>query len=433
MARLTPIQFEELQNLLVDAFGVESLNQLVRLRMGVDMYKEYVAPGQPFRNAVFALIAALEERGTTVSLIDAVVKARPDKAEIQLALPPMRMALATPASDAAQQVGQVQIALVAAGTDAARHCVPPGSAALVQKLYADLELIQSYKFLHDCLHKAQLQLSPLEIEARAMGQAGAEDAAERFDASLSVFVTEAILARQCAGKLPAEPSFLREPELGWLTRFDEALGLAKRGMETGEAAPCRLAASRFRSILRREPSRIDGILRSCAGSLDLDGLRKILAELEVATATDPAVSTAFGSGRQAAEFLFRQLKALVNQHNQWQNMDMALWELEDQLPAGAGEVGGDFELLWADLSQALALLVATEPQAPWAIGVMELKIRTDHAWEVGPGKDLARAFKQFRKSCGMNFFQVDSSLKGLADEVARLRESLNQLLIKLAS
>src|SRR6187402_3365825 len=106
MASLTNIQFTRLKELVVEAFNPDSLSQLVRMELGADMYKEYVPTGKPFQESVFLLIGALEERGTTISLVNAVLAARPQKAEIQSELPQMRadLALSSPESPAQVRV-----------------------------------------------------------------------------------------------------------------------------------------------------------------------------------------------------------------------------------------------------------------------------------------------------------------------------------------
>ena len=357
MASLTNIQFTRLKELVVEAFNPDSLSQLVRMELGADMYKEYVPTGKPFQESVFLLIGALEERGTTISLVNAVLAARPQKAEIQSELPQMRADLALSSPESPAQVRVVEAAIRnAAGTLASATLSEP-STALLRRLRSDLELIQIYKALHDCLHKTQLHLSVLESDSQAVGVPGQEEAADRFERALDVFLMEGMNARQAAAGLPRDPAFLRESEESWLRQYDASVALAKTGLEKGDAKSTRAASSRLRSVLRREPGRIDGILRSCAGSLDLDGLRALLDQGAQAEGGGPEGHRVFSDGRQAVELLFRKLRALVNQHNQWQLIDLALWEAEDQLPGpnGDGDSGGIFEILWDDLSASLQL------------------------------------------------------------------------------
>jgi len=433
MASLTNIQFTRLKELVVEAFNPDSLSQLVRMELGADMYKEYVPTGKPFQESVFLLIGALEERGTTISLVNAVLAARPQKAEIQSELPQMRADLALSSPESPAQVRVVEAAIRnAAGTLASATLSEP-STALLRRLRSDLELIQIYKALHDCLHKTQLHLSVLESDSQAVGVPGQEEAADRFERALDVFLMEGMNARQAAAGLPRDPAFLRESEESWLRQYDASVALAKTGLEKGDAKSTRAASSRLRSVLRREPGRIDGILRSCAGSLDLDGLRALLDQGAQAEGGGPEGHRVFSDGRQAVELLFRKLRALVNQHNQWQLIDLALWEAEDQLPGpnGDGDSGGIFEILWDDLSASLQLLVDSDPGSGWSVGLRAQRVKADEAWEAKSWPVLARAFRQFRKTCLMNFFAADSALKGLTDELSRLRGALSEILTKL--
>jgi Effector-associated domain 1 len=433
MSQLTGQQFSQLQELLVDAFNPDSLFQLVRLEMGVDMYKEYVATGQPFKDSVFDLINALEERGTTISLIDAVIVARPNKMDIQSLLPAMRDVLATVASTVSSaQVSVVERAIQSVSTMMDHDLLSEESSKMLQELRSGLELIQSYKTLHDCLHKVQMKLNALETEARALGLPGQEDAADRFESCLNDFIMEGINAHQCVLTLPTNPALFQEAEQNWLKQYDAAVALAKIGWEKADGKSARLSASKFRSILRREPCRIDSILRSCAGGLDLEALKALLDQVAKRPKQTPENTRVLIEGQLAVELLFRKLKAMLNQHNQWQEIDQTLWEAEDALPAaGAVEVdASNFEILWGDLSSALSLLVDTAPASDWAIVLMEQKNKVDAAWKLQVWKDLTRAFRQFRRTCLMYFFKNDSDLKGLADEVAQLRKSIDQLLAK---
>jgi hypothetical protein len=430
MPSLSGQQFEVLRDLVVEAFNADSLFQLVRLELGVDMYKEYVPTGKPFKESVFLLIAALEERGTTGSFIDSILAARPEKAEIQKELPGIRGFLDVAKVATSDQVSVVAKAITTAASNVNKGTIPAASADLLKKLRGDLDLIQIYKTLHDCLHKAQMHLSPLEIESRNIGVSGQEDASDRFSVSLDAFIMEGMNARQAAALLPAEPTFLREVEGNWLKLYDDASALSKKALDTGDGVSARLSTKRFRGILRKEPSRIDGILRSCTSSLDLVGLRGLLEKLG-----EPGSQNAgdLAEGTQAAEFLFRRLKALVNQHNQWQSIDQSLWEAEDQLPSPSDPNSdpGDFEILWIDLSSSLQLLIDNAPASEWALSLSAQKAKTDAAWAARSWKDLSRSFRQFRKICLMTFFAIDNELKGLADKISKLRDSLNELLTKL--
>jgi hypothetical protein len=54
---------EALVAVIKDAFNRDSLGQLVRFKLGADMYKEWVPDGQPFKTDVFNLLTTLEREG----------------------------------------------------------------------------------------------------------------------------------------------------------------------------------------------------------------------------------------------------------------------------------------------------------------------------------------------------------------------------------
>ncbi len=415
MLKLPPDQEKRLVELIVAAFDADSLHELMRLEMGVDMYKELVPTGQTLRNSVLDLVISLTDRGLLAIFLEKVIAARPSRADIQAEIPVMAQQIATNLTSSQEQVTQVKEALIS---------VSPGEISSEDRSYLselrhELDLMETYKGLHDCLHRAQMHLSPLETEARSIGVPGQEDAADRFIECLDTFRREGMEAQKWCERVPAEPSFLRSVENQWIERWLETATKARAALAEANNRNARLAAKQFRSLLRTEPSRIDGILRTIADDLKFEALRRLLLSLD-------GHNTA---SAESAEQLFRRLKALVNQHNQWQGIQQSLWEAEDQLPESADSDTMDFSVLWEDVQRSLALLIANAPQAAWAAEASQWSATATKAYQAIPldPKPLSRAFKQFRRSCMMVFFAVDSDLKAQAETVARLRDTLADL------
>jgi hypothetical protein len=184
---------------------------------------------------------------------------------------------------------------------------------------------------------------------------------------------------------------------------------------------------KFRGLLQREPSRIDGILKITAEDLNLGGLKDLFTQVAEQQGTDAMAAPTLRRGRIATAFLLRQIKTLVNQHFQWQNIDRSLWEAEGQLQNQVISDASDFDALWAGIKGDMAMMIETEA----AVAHTELLAKRD---AVDSGRvaenwqGLQVVFARFSRAARMEFVKVDSSLKTLAGEVIDIGISLQDLL-----
>jgi hypothetical protein len=428
---LNPAQLEALTASITDAFQEDGLRQLVRFKLGADMYKEWVAPDKPLRDTVFALIAKLEELGTTISLIDAVLGARPDRADLQKQLTAIKTALASPIVPTAGQVDDVRKGISEVGnrlTDAAMRQTVVDLEDILHKLADEIALLRTYKSLHDCLHNLQMQLRSLATAARNL----ASDPIAAADLVQSITQLRTLRDSVVAAieDLPAAPPY-RGFENAWLTQLDQAVELAQRSSDGNDPLLGREGIHEIRSILRREPSRIDRSLSMTADSLQLADLKNLFAKAGATPGLTDGERQRFLTREVSAEQLFRLLKALVNQHTQWQSVEGSLWEADDRLPKSEADDPSDFDALWSGIKRRVSALIDTEPQTDWARKIAERRDKVDALRKDDDWTKLALEFARFRQESIVRFFAVDTSLRQMAEEVDTIGETLLKLLTDL--
>ena len=147
---------ETLVGLIKNAFNRDSLSQLVRFKLGADMYKEWVPAGNTFNTDVFNLVTTLEREGLLATFLHHLCTARLD---LQAQLEEVRSALdntSTTANDNATVITD-NVAGVAQ-----QMALPPVRAIILQsrdvltRLTSRISLLCSYKALHDQLHQAKM-------------------------------------------------------------------------------------------------------------------------------------------------------------------------------------------------------------------------------------------------------------------------------------
>lgn len=400
---------ENLIELIVFAYDEDSFPEVVEKATGRDMYVEWVSDGDPFRQVVSELVTALRKEGLLAAVLREALARRPRLRLIRENLP-----------------SYIEFF--------EKETVPPDEPKPVASLIsAEDELLRSwqdklvririYKDLHDCLHHVQLEFAALEENAEKIALGEDADALRDFENALDVFRSQGIHARGVIEAFPSKLHREREDERSWVQEYEEAVRQADASLApAGDRRPGEAVRS-FRRILRRIPARIDLELGRLADALDLGSLKQVLQA--AAAATDNVESARnFTELREIADQLFVELKSLVDQHRQWQMMDIRLWEADDELRlvlANAGSFGG----IWKEVGNFLLVLMGPTPGEEWS-RIGKRKAATDAALQEGSAGKLAVAFKDFRRSCLLAFFNMDGSLK-----VFSTGERVNSFLTKL--
>ncbi|MDB6005968.1 MAG: hypothetical protein JWR15_2955 [Prosthecobacter sp.] len=426
---LTGSQLETLQDFIKVAFNPEDLHQLVRLKLGADMYKEWVPVGLPFKDTVYKLLEALEEIGLTAAFLDVVIAARGGKDGIQ-AVRDMRAAMGPVTQTVSQQVGAVRLGVegVSGKMDVASvRKIVVDSQAVLGNLAEQITLLRCYKSIHDALHTANMQFRSLENAAKQMAKD--PGAAADFSNLVTSFETIGVVGAAAIQNLPEMPLSVQHDEMAWLDHFNDALAVARKAADDGDPVASRQGVQEIQDILRREPSRVDGKLSRTAEALDLSKLQDIF----LAAAGLPELVNGSGAlleGRTACEQLRRTLNALVNQHSDWQDIDRRIAGADDIMRLSSSDDPWDFDALWKAIKEASTKLIVIEPGSKWSGDLSASVTKVDASRTNLDWKQLTVEFSRFRQQATVRFFFVDSELNKVAGEVDVIGTPLRNLLSK---
>ena len=423
---------ETLVKLIRDAFNKNTLTELVRFKLGADMYKEWVPEGHPFKTDVFNLITRLDQDGLLAFFVDHLIVAR---ADLQTQLTEIRTAMGTKVTSSSDQVEAIKTGVEGVANKLqlapVRQIVKQSQVVLVE-LTAKFELLRAYKSLHDALHNAKMNFRRLESSARQM----AADPQKALDFGEAVMSMETLPPAIDAAiqDLPEAPASTRQDESDWLGRFSTAITVARQAADAADPAAAsgdaRQSVRDISSILITEPSRIDGRLSRTADEIDLSKLKDVFSSI-AALPELAAEAAMMETGRGASEQLLRQLKAQINQHARWQSIDRRLSGADGIMHLASVDEPWDFDGLWKALKEDITALMAVEPQSEWAKKISSINSRVDALRSASDWAKLPLEFNRFRQEATVQFFVVDSRLKTLAGEVnvigTPLRNLLNQI------
>lgn len=425
---LSGTHLETLIGLIKDAFNKGDLKQLVHVKLGTEMYKDWVPDGQTFKADVYMLVTTLDKLGSLADFIKAVLAARPERDDLQAQLPEILSTLSAQSltnSDNAAAIKNTVEGVASKMQLAPVRRIIMDSRDVLTELTGKIELLRAYKNLHDALHTVKMQFRSLDTSSRLM----ASKPAYAGDFSQAVMFME-ILATSMEATfltLPTMPPNIRQVERVWLDSFNAAISTAKQAANQNDTGTARQGVLEVRRILSWEPPRIDGMLSSTAEGIDLSKLKVIFSS--AAALPDLAEDIAMlDAGRVATEQLLRQVKAQIIQHAKWQAIDRMLAGADDILRTASAKKPWDFDALWKSMKEIINALMATEPQSEWAKKIAAAVVKVDETRLTNDWKQLRKDFERYKQEAIVQFYIVDTNLKTLAGEVNKIGEPLRNLL-----
>ena len=421
-------QLESLTALIKDAYNSDSLAAFVRFKMNADMYKEWVPKGLAFKYEVIKLLTELQKERKIAEFLECMIL---DRVDLNPQLTEFRAALDVKAASAVEQAAAINSSVVSMTEKlqlASVRGIVTQSKGVLTELSAKIDLLRTYKALHDTLHNAKLYFRSMDAASRQM--VGDPKAIHDFRMAVTNMETLATSMTAIVLEFPSEPSRLRQDEQDWLERFNAALAIARGAADSGEHIAARQGAQGVRTLLMTEPSRIDGRLSRTADEIDL----AMLKELFAAAAAVPELvgdAPAFEHGKDAAQQLLFQVKDQINQHAQWQAIDRKLAGAEDIMRMLKSDELWDFDALWKGLKDDVSLRIAFEPEARWAKKIMTMIAKVDATRAASDWLMLKDDFDCFRQETTAQFFVVDIKLKTLSTQVNIIGAPLRTLLEKL--
>lgn len=307
-------------------------------------------------------------------------------------------------------------------TPAVRTQVATFRTQLEQALETFL-LLSRYKEIHDRLHQIEtycytpilgwLDLFPDNENAR-----------------VAVYDHYMELKEQVRGlrAIAAEPGLL-PGEIDWIAGLEEVEMELGKANETQDPGGLRRAARRLGSILATKPPLINRQLLASAHELSRvsisSTLRSIVEGLRPLKVGDAAFDD-FEHGVAALESLRERLLTEVEEHGQWQNLDVELRRIHSQLMVDLQELL-DF---WGEIKRITAPLLGGAAEE-WAVDLANSSKAVDDAITTDNPARIRQQFRNFRRIAAQRFYRVDIDLKTLCGEVAKIAGPLNLLITSM--
>jgi Effector-associated domain 1 len=412
MTPLSPPQIEVLHGLLVDAFKLEDLTQLVRFNLSYRL--DTLAPEKKnLSTVVLELIDAVLERGELEALLRGVVRMRPDR-------PDLTAFVRGVAPEVFAKVDtQGLVGRVAEGLDKLASAAPDtGIWSLIGEFQATFrgvasqaKVLAAYKALHDGLHNLQLRMR--SVEAAALAPPPDRGQAVLLAREVINLRNQARRATDLAAGLPT-----RGLEQLWI---DDLVDVAD---EIGSKEPERIR--RAVTVLGRvlqESYRIDGQMASAVAELPLEELITAMGEI-VTRLGAGEVATAVTSARDALGAISPRLKGLVTEHNECQWLNKSLAGIE----SNPGIRPQDKVFGWPRVKTRLLALCQVFAAAAWSVELTSTIAAWEKAAETGNADDSEVAAVQVYAMVGNRFYEVDDDLLKLSDQLTEIGSPITNLL-----
>jgi hypothetical protein len=279
--------------------------------------------------------------------------------------------------------------------------------------------VGNYKDMHDLLHKLQLQCyNPILQEARRFP----DDEIARENLEDYGFTLEGIIEEL---KQTASRASFASHETAWIEELSQAGRELARATQEADAKRLRRAILLVKRVLDLQLSQINTRLNDKARALRLavlmDRMSCVRDSLDHPGLPAERISQ-FEAGLESLDGLNQRLMGLVREHDLWQNVDSELRMIESFL-----EQMDELELLWDGITEKTRL-VCTDNREAWATSMGRISVDLEGAIGARDPVNVRRHFRRFRREMDNRFYQVDSSLKGLCDELRQVGEPLDSIL-----
>lgn len=284
-----------------------------------------------------------------------------------------------------------------------------------------IEVLSSYKDLHDLLHRLQHDCyEPMEEEA------------ERFpddeEGRENLLIHEQSLeeALEELGELGRRGEFVGD-EPGRIWKDLEAVSEGLRAsLDASDTAELRSALRQLDRVLARWPPRINVRLNDAARALNLPQLAASmetvcgrLRELNLR----PEQVAQFEEGVVALSRLARTLTNLVGDHDQWQLIEQDLRQIGGDLARSLEEL----ESAWPSLKRQMEPLYLGIAER-WALALKTESEKLENTLAAQDPTRVRLCFRSYRRQAERRFFRVDDALKRQCHELRQAGEPLAAVL-----
>ena len=287
-------------------------------------------------------------------------------------------------------------------------------------IYEQVDRLGDYKDLHDLLHHLQFHCynGIVQAVARFSNDELMLDNLEDHALTLEEIVEE---LRYVSTRLT-----MSKHELAWIDEVGIAKAELRNAIDLSDEKLLRKVIWRLNRVLATQPTRINALLNYSAHALHLPKLLNALASV-ASTLTvldlDTNQVSAFQSGVRALSALNGTLITLVDDHDQWQTLDVELRRIEASIDHDLIE----FEMSWPDIKLEAAPLYLTNSEE-WAIALKKESDALDDVLTANNPSKLRRGFRSYQRRVTDRFYRVDIKLKALCGDMRQIGTPLAAVL-----
>ncbi len=305
------------------------------------------------------------------------------------------------------KVPEVQSAVVAFRVDFQAAC-------------EQIDVIADYKDLHDLLHTLEFQCYGVIVQEvkRFPDDEVALDDLDYHRGTLQQLIRgiQKVTSRET----------IAAREVSWLRDLERSQEELQGALEELDLRRLQRTIWLLNRVLAVQPSRINTNLNVAARTLRLPALVTALQfiwESLSHSQLDQEKVRQFQRGVETLAELNQRLAALVVGHDYWQEIDLELRRIEANLDQDPIEL----EMSWPDLKERTAVLFEKNTDE-WALAFQKDYQKLDDSLTSHNPARIRRYFRMYRRRASDRFYQVDTTLKRLCDELRKVGEPLTFVL-----
>jgi hypothetical protein len=409
---------EELKNLIAESYSLDELDQFIRMALGQELWEEINWNGS-IDIVVYRVLNKVYGDGKSYEFLQALKSDKPYKADLRDIADRFldELSEGPPDQENAAQVGPgFDMMADIANKNAQVRAIINAAKPQLTALKSNAQILAKYKLLHDYLQDLQIGLFPsITNSIGQLPDKNAEDTLSELIDDLELF------CRECRGtteELPKEGNYCADED-EWVSKLERAWEKFKAGRRKGpDSRNFRAAKNDIECIIRQEPGRINAKLTSRAHALSLEKLKEVITKVvnEIGTTADGA--SELKRAGESLETLTSDLKAQVECHRKWQEIEGILWLAEGSLISKQPNWADAFSEYWADIKDRFAELESDAKGEAWVNNVKKYMIETDTAL-VNDLQAIGEAFHNFCRQARKQFSNVNKELNVVCSALSR--------------
>jgi hypothetical protein len=306
-----------------------------------------------------------------------------------------------------------------------------------------IEVLRCYKLLHDGLHTVEFRCHLVLVpEVRKVAERRRRLVAEVTDPEvLAAELRELrnlvvwyqldnaeIELREAIDALAEVKGMRQLPdrETAWIAILEQAWQALDAARGSKDIEPLNQGCNLLGEVIRKCPRRINDRLIQAAYDLRLNNFVQVLESIHgglAQTGLDPRPVGSLGNGVEALRSLDRAFSQLVEEHNQWQEVDLDLRYIDEQRLDRT-----IIELIWPAVKGRVASLCGDN-------AVTDQRMQEDADGfdkalsQSNPSpSEIEQCFGRYRRQAAVQFFHVDKVFRQLLTELIKVAGPLSAVL-----